>query len=163
VLFEPPKPKKGSDTARAHLAPKKPDKTGTFLRDLDGRAWRFEGDVGKWWLYDRDGRVAVVFQREGSRYVIIKPHIVPEQSAATLEDAYRLAETIALWTLPLDSDTASRLRAANNLERIRRQTAWGRPNIPDAVESKVNVVQSHDLPIPDDLSVPGFLLRKSDV
>lgn len=33
------------------------------MRGLDGLAWRFEEDAGKWWLYDRDGRVAVVFQR----------------------------------------------------------------------------------------------------
>jgi hypothetical protein len=163
VLFQPPKPKSGSDTARAHLAPKNPDKTGTFLRGLDGRAWHFEEDAGKWWLYDRDGRVAVVFQREANRYVIIKPHIVPEQSAATLEDAYRLAETIALWTLPLDPDTASRLRAANKLERVRRQTAWGRADIPTAVESKAMAVESHGLPIPDDLSIPDFLVRRSNV
>jgi hypothetical protein len=161
MLFEPPKPKSGSDTARAHLAPKSPAKTGTFLRGLDGRAWRFEEDAGKWWLYDREGQVAVVFQREGSRFVIIKPHIVPEQSAATLEDAYRLAETIALWTLPLDPDTASRLRAANKLERVRRQTAWGRPNIPDAVESEATAVESHSLLIPDDLLIPDFLRRSS--
>lgn len=32
MLFEPPKPKSGSDTARAHLASKNPHKTGTFLR-----------------------------------------------------------------------------------------------------------------------------------
>jgi len=161
VLFELSKPKSGSDTARAHLAPKKPDKTGTFLRGLDGRAWRFEEDAGKWWLYDRDGRLAVVFQREANRYVIIMPHIVPEQSTATLEDAYRLAETIAFWALPLDPDTASRLRAANNLERVRGQTEWGRPNIPDAVESQVMAVESHGLPIPDDLSIPDFLRRSN--
>jgi hypothetical protein len=153
MLFEPPKPKSGSDTARAHLASKSPNKTGTFLRGSDGRRWQFEADAGKWWLYDREGRVAVVFQREGSRYVIIKPHIVPEQSASTLEDAYRLAEIIALWTLPLDPDTASRLRAANKLERIRRQTAWGRPNMADAVES--------GLRIPDELLIPDFLRRSN--
>jgi hypothetical protein len=128
---------------------------------LDGRAWRFGGDAGKWWLYDRDGRAAVVFQREGSRYVIVKPHVIPEQSAATLDDAYRLAETVALWTLPLDPDAASRLRAANNLERVRRQTAWGRANIPDAVESQVMAVESQGFPIPDDLSIPDFLRRSN--
>ena len=147
--------------ARAHLAPKNPDKTGTFLWGLDGRAWRFEEDAGKWWLYDRDGRVAVVFQQEANRYVIIKPHIVPEQSAATLEDACRLAETIALWTLPLDPDGASRLRATNNFERVRRQTAWGRPNISGVVESQVMAVEPHGLPIPDDLSIPDFLRRSN--
>jgi hypothetical protein len=31
VLFETPKPKSGSDTVRAHLASKNPDKTGTFF------------------------------------------------------------------------------------------------------------------------------------
>jgi hypothetical protein len=161
MLFEPLKLKSGSDSARAHLAPKNPDKTATFLWGLDGRAWRFEEDAGKWWLYDRDGHVGVVFQREGSRYVITKPHIVPEQSAATLEDAYRLAETIALWTLPLDPDTALRLRAANKLERVRRQTAWGRPSIPDTVESEATTVEHHGLPMPDDLSVPEFLRRSN--
>jgi hypothetical protein len=161
MLFEPPKPKSGSDTVRAHLASKNPDKTGTFLHGLDGQAWRLQEDAGKWWLYDRGGRVAAVFQREGSRYVIIKPHIVPEQSAATLEDAYRLAEAIALWTLPLDPDTASRLRGANKLERVRRQTAWGRPNIADAVESEAMAVESHCLRIPDDLSIPDFLRRSN--
>ncbi len=45
-----PKPKTGSDTARANFAPKNFDKTGTFLRGLDGRAWRFDEDAGKWWL-----------------------------------------------------------------------------------------------------------------
>ncbi len=44
---EPPKPKSGTDTARAHLAPKNPDKIGTFLRGLDGRAWRLE-EGGVW-------------------------------------------------------------------------------------------------------------------
>jgi hypothetical protein len=159
VLFEPPKQKNGSGTARAHLALKTLDKTGTFLWGLDGRAWRFEAGASKWWLCDREGRVAVVFQREGSRYVIIKPHSIPEQSAATLEDAYRLAGNFALWTLPLDPDTASRVRAANTFERLRREKAWGATYIPDTVESAAMAVESHGLPIPDDLLIPDFLRR----
>jgi hypothetical protein len=66
------------------------------------------------------------------------------------------------WALPLDPDTASRFRASNNLERVRRQTALRRrPTIPAAVKIEAMAVQSHGLPIPDDLSIPDFLRRSN--
>ena len=90
------------------------------------RGWHFSCTGKQWWLYDRDGRAAVVFQQEGERYVIIKPHCIPEPSAPTLDEAFRLAKTVVLWSLPLDQAAAARLKTGNDWQRIKRETAWGR-------------------------------------
>jgi hypothetical protein len=100
---------------------------GTFFGVLDGREWRVEQAGSQWWLYDRENWAAVVFQREGKRYVVIKPHCIPEQSAPTLEAAYGLAKQLAMWALPPDPDTDRRFRTVNHWDRIQRETAWGRP------------------------------------
>jgi hypothetical protein len=34
---------------------------------------------------------------------------------------------VALWALPPDPDTERRFRTVNSWDRIRRETAWGRP------------------------------------
>jgi hypothetical protein len=100
-----------------------------------------------------------VFQQEAQRFVIIRPHCIPEQSAPTLEQAFRLAKTIALWSLPVDPAIAARLKTANDWRRIKRETAWcGRTAEVTAPVSKPPIV-TDSLPIPDDLSIPDFLRR----
>jgi hypothetical protein len=91
---------------------------GTFFGVLDGREWRVEQAGSQWWLYDRENWAAVVFQREGKRYVVIKPHCIPEQSAPTLEAAFGLAKQLAMWALPPDPDTDRRFRTVNHWDRI---------------------------------------------
>jgi hypothetical protein len=64
---------------------------------------------------------------------------------------------------PLDADTANRIYAANNWDRIRREIAWClvRPPIPVDVTTKSRwkpCVPS--VPVADDLSIPDFLKRE---
>jgi hypothetical protein len=65
---------------------------------------------------------------------------------------------------PLDSETASRIHAANNWDRIRREIAWcraARPPIPVDVTTQSRwepCVPS--VPVADDLSIPDFLKRE---
>jgi len=139
---------------------------GTFFWVFEGRGWRFQASGNQQWLYDRENRVGVVFQREGQRYVVIQPHCIPEQSAPTLEAANGLAKQVAVWALPLDPDTDRRVRTVNNWDRIRRETAWGR--------RKSNTETARDFAQPDeilagsahvgsisaDLEIPTFLRRE---
>jgi hypothetical protein len=65
---------------------------------------------------------------------------------------------------PLDADTADRVYAANNWDRIRREIAWcpARPPIPVDVTTQSRwepCVAS--VPVADDLSIPDFLKRES--
>jgi hypothetical protein len=68
---------------------------------------------------------------------------------------------------PLDADTAYRIYAANNWDRIRREIAWcraARPPIPVDVTTQSRwepCVPS--VPIADDLSIPDFLRREPAV
>jgi hypothetical protein len=66
--------------------------------------------------------------------------------------------------LPVDADTANRIYAANNWDRIRREIAWcraARPPIPIdvTVQSRWEPCVS-SVPIADDLSIPAFLKRE---
>src|SRR6516164_10506572 len=66
-------------------------------------------------------------------------------------------------TLPVDADTANRICAANNWDRLRREIAWclARPPIPVDVTTQSRwepCVTS--VPIADDLSIPDFLKRE---
>ena len=64
---------------------------------------------------------------------------------------------------PLDADTANRIYAANNWDRIRREIAWCRARLPIPVDV---TTQSHwepcvpSVPVADDLSIPDFLKRE---
>src|SRR6516164_3436693 len=64
---------------------------------------------------------------------------------------------------PLDADTANRICAANNWDRIRREIAWCRARPPISVDV---TTQSRwepcvpSVPVADDLSIPDFLKRE---
>jgi len=64
---------------------------------------------------------------------------------------------------PLDADTANRIYAANNWDRIRREIAWCRARLPIPVDV---TTQSRwepcvpSVPVADDLSIPDFLKRE---
>ena len=64
---------------------------------------------------------------------------------------------------PLDADTANRIYAANNWDRIRREIAWCRARLPFPVDV---TTQSRwepsvpSVPVADDLSIPDFLKRE---
>ena len=64
---------------------------------------------------------------------------------------------------PLDADTANRIYAANNWDRIRREIAWCRARLPFPIDV---TTQSRwepcvpSVPVADDLSIPDFLKRE---
>jgi hypothetical protein len=68
---------------------------------------------------------------------------------------------------PLDADTANRIHAANNWDRIRREIAWcraARPPIPiDVTLQACSESCVPSVPVADDLSIPDFLKREPAV
>jgi hypothetical protein len=64
-------------------------------------------------------------------------------------------------TLPVDPDKAARVNAANDRDRIRKESAWSKPRPPAP-----NEMQSHWKPcspsvvVADDLSIPDLLKRE---
>jgi hypothetical protein len=64
-------------------------------------------------------------------------------------------------TLPLDQETAKRIAAANDRDRIRRGIAWcpRRPPAPKETQSDWRPY-SPSVPVADDLSIPAFLKRE---
>jgi hypothetical protein len=63
-------------------------------------------------------------------------------------------------TLPVDPETAQRINAANDRDRIRRGMAWcpRRPPAPKEMQSDWRP-RSPTVPVSDDLSIPDFLKR----
>jgi hypothetical protein len=145
--------KRGAFGDRASALP--PDE----VRSPFWRGWHLSRTGKQWWLYDRDGRAAVVLQHEAQRFVIIRPHCIPKRSAPTLNEAFRLAKTVALWGLPLNLATAARLNAANDSRHIKRETAGSRRTAEVTEPVSKPPIATHSPPIPDDLSIPDFLRR----
>jgi hypothetical protein len=64
-------------------------------------------------------------------------------------------------TLPLDPETAKRIAAANDRDRIRQETAWSKPRPPAPKEMQSDWKPcSPSVPVADDLSIPDFLKRE---
>jgi len=64
-------------------------------------------------------------------------------------------------TLPVDPDIAARVNAANDLGRIRKETAWSKPRPPAPKEMQSDWKPcSPSVPVADDLSIPDFLKRE---
>jgi hypothetical protein len=101
---------------------------------------------------------------------------IPDRPSPNYQRLSRYDQTGLVWLLQgrrvveLTKDKAV-IQTATGTLSFRRRTklalasspAWGRPNAPAAVQSEAMAVESHGLPIPDDLSIPGFLLRRSNV
>jgi hypothetical protein len=62
-------------------------------------------------------------------------------------------------SLPLDPDTASRVDAAKDRRRIKREVAWGWHETPDALLMIQWEPCAPSRPVADDLSIPDFLRR----
>ena len=64
-------------------------------------------------------------------------------------------------SLALDPDTARRVDAANDRDRIRKEIAWSkrRPPAPKDLQSDWKPC-SPSVPVADDLSIPAFLKRE---
>jgi hypothetical protein len=64
-------------------------------------------------------------------------------------------------TLPVDPETAQRINAANDRDRIRRGMAWcpRRPTAPKEMQSDWRP-RSPSVLVADDLSIPDFLKRE---
>ena len=90
----PQEPKRKSDS-------KSPRKTGTFFRIGDGPGWRWEARANEHRLFLRDDHVVTISGAEGG-WRITYPHMIPIQSALSLEAARKLALHVALWTLDLN-------------------------------------------------------------
>ena len=80
---------------------KSPWKTGTFFRIGEGPGWRWEARADGHRLFLRDDHVVTISGADGN-WRITYPHMIPIQSAPSLEAARKLALHVALWTLGLD-------------------------------------------------------------
>ena len=89
------------------------DRTGTKTRAKGPRGWYWVEGIEKRCLHDREGRLAARIAQEGEGWWVAFPGMTPEPPIESLDDAIKRAETVALWTLPLDPATAQRIRAAN--------------------------------------------------
>ena len=64
-------------------------------------------------------------------------------------------------SLPVDPETARRSNAANDLGRIRKESAWSKPRPPAPKEMQSDwKPSSPSVPVADDLSIPEFLKRE---
>jgi hypothetical protein len=68
------------------------------------------------------GEVAQITQ-DGSLWWVCQPVVIPEPPIEPRELARRFAETMALWALPLDPTTGSRIKTANRMIRHERTAA----------------------------------------
>lgn len=64
--------------------------------------------------------------------------------------------------LPVDPETARRSNAANDRARVRKDSAWSKPQPPAPKEMQSDwKPSSPSVPVADDLSIPDFLKRES--
>src|SRR5215467_9378845 len=62
--------------------------------------------------------------------------------------------------LPIDVDTARRINATNDWDRIRKEIAWSKPRPPAPKEMQSDWKPcSPSVPVADDLGIPDFLKR----
>jgi hypothetical protein len=95
-----------------------PHSTGIKTNVAGLRGWRWVEVAEGWQLYDRNGRVAARLAAEGDRYWVCQPGAAPKPPIESFEGAWRRAEVMALWALPLDPGTAARARAMNRAREI---------------------------------------------
>jgi hypothetical protein len=92
-----------------------------------------------------------------------KPAAPPKMKARTIAgpvDKYS-ARSLRAACLPLDPETAARVNASNDWDRIRKETAWSKPRPPAPQEMQSDWKPcSASVPVADDLSIPDFLKRE---
>jgi hypothetical protein len=81
-------------------------------RCLRGWGWESDQDI-EHRLIDRGGRLAARINLRSGVWALTWPRAVPQQTAMTLDVAKRLAVSMALAALPLDQQTATRMKREN--------------------------------------------------
>jgi hypothetical protein len=90
-------------------------KPGVFWRDKTGRGWRWEQLGDELWLFDRDEDVQARLVPDGEHYIVRLSLGIDYSTPLPLEDAKRLAVSLALARLPLEPKVAARLARLNEL------------------------------------------------
>jgi hypothetical protein len=109
-------------TGRVEIASKNPIKPGTFWRDKTGRGWRWEELGDELWLFDRDEGVQARLVPADDLHIVRLSTGIDYGAPLPLEDAKRLAISLALARLPLEAKVAARLARTNELPSEPPQT-----------------------------------------
>jgi hypothetical protein len=107
--------KPASPTGRVEIASKTPIKPGTFWRDKAGRGWRWEQFGDEHWLFNREEDVQARLIPDGEVYLVRLSPGIDYGVPSPLEDAKRLAISLALARLPLEPKYAKHLAWTNEL------------------------------------------------
>jgi hypothetical protein len=91
----------------------KGDRPKVLWSDAEGQGWQWESEEFEHRLIGRDGKLAAHLWAVGSRWYLLRPRTSPLQSAASLDEAKRLAVSLALANLPLDPIMAARIERAS--------------------------------------------------
>jgi hypothetical protein len=129
-----------------------------------GRGWRWDQCGEEHWLLDREEVLARVIPDGGGQIVRLSPGIdygVP----STLDDAKRLAISLALARLPLEPKSAERIARINELPPDPPQYLLPHTGTYLAGLAKVGTESPSivpDVPLDGDtLDIPAFLVRES--
>jgi hypothetical protein len=158
-LFAVAKRNPANDTGRAKRPPKTSTKSGSFWC---GRGWRWQQYGDEHWLFDRDGDVQTRLILIGDRYVVRLSPGIDYGVPSPLDDAKRLAISLALARLPLEPKYAERLARINELppDPPQNLVPWAASYLAGlaAVKSDAPSIVP-DLPYGDDLEILAFLRR----
>jgi nuclear transport factor 2 (NTF2) superfamily protein len=152
-------------TGRVEIASKTSIKSGSFWCDKSGRGWRWEQYGDEHWLFDRDGDVEARLILIGDRYIVRLTPGIDYRTPSPLDDAKRLAISLALGRLPLEPKYAERLARLNELppDPPQNLVPWtasylaGLANVEHAHRCAPSIVP--DDIRSDDLNIPDFLRR----
>jgi hypothetical protein len=90
-------------------------KPGTFWRDKTEKGWRWEQLGDEHWLFNREDEVQARLIPDGERYLVRLSPGIDYGDPSPLEDAKRLAISLALARLPLEPKYAKHLARLKEL------------------------------------------------
>jgi hypothetical protein len=152
-------------TGIAEKSRKTPIKPGSFWRDKEGRGWRWQQYGEEHWLFNRDGDVQARVVPVGDRHIVRLTPGIDYGVPSPLDDAKRLAISLALARLPLEPKYAERLARINELppdppQSLLPWTASYLAGLADVESEAPSIVP--DLPSDGgDLEIPLFLQRST--
>jgi hypothetical protein len=129
-----------------------------------GRGWRWEQFGGERCLFTRDDEVQARLIPDGELYIVRLTPGIDYGVPSPLDDAKRLAISLALARLPLEPKYAERLARINELppDPPQNRVRWTGSYLAGlaAVKSDAPSIVP-DLPYGDDLEIPAFLQRST--
>jgi hypothetical protein len=129
-----------------------------------GRGWRWGQFGDEHWLFDREEDVQARLIPDGELYIVRLTPGIDYGVPSPLDDAKRLAISLALARLPLEPKYAERLARINELppDPPQNRVRWTASYLAGLAALKSDAPSIvPDLPYGDDLEIPAFLQRST--